>query len=58
MEVSKDEREKAKATAFKILTQFQNDGLTTKEVHLITFWLCELAKDSIEKNVSKHSFLL
>lgn len=58
MDISKEEREKAKATAIKILEQFQSNGLTEKEVKLAVFWIKSLSDDIIEANQFKNNFSL
>jgi hypothetical protein len=58
MDVSKEEREKAKATAIKILEQFQSNGLTEKEVKLTVFWLKSISDDIMAANQFKNNFSL
>ena len=48
-DVSIQEREKVKSVALEILRQFQNNGMTEKEVNLTIFWIDELAKEAIKQ---------
>lgn len=58
MNISNEERDKAQSVALEILKQFQDHGLTEKEVQLAIFWMGEIAKNNNEKKHLKMSFSL